>query len=301
MGHPVRCRLLLLIALLLAIVVVVAACTPDITSFEDCARRYPVIDSSPPSCRTPDGRVFVQEVPEPACSSDTDCLERQFCKKGACADLSPDTTCTATADCALHDTDLRLGCCYAGACLTPDYSKNSWVALNSAWLASIRAANCPSARECGPAPGCSSQVVAPAYHAECLNGECAMVRGPPPDVTPKSCGSNEDCPLESFCRNGACIDYDITCAADADCAIYDMDLYRPCRCHPGACQAADYSKETWVALNSAAFSRDYAASANCPSAKECGPSPGCPSPWVEPAYHAECMSGKCAKLPGSTG
>jgi len=288
-------RLILFTALLLAVVVIVIACTPDdIKSFEDCAQRYPVSESFPPSCRTPDGRIFVQDIPEPACAGDTDCLEGQFCKGGACEDLSPDTACTAAADCALHDTDLRLGCCYAGACQTPDYSKNSWVALNSAWLASMKAAYCPSGRDCGPAPGCSSRPVTPDYHAECLNGECAMVRGPPPDVLPQTCANNEDCPLRSFCKDGVCEDFtqDTTCTADADCGLYDLDLKLSC-CHAGACRGSDYSEDTWITLNQASFNRIRAA--NCPT--NCGPAPGCPSRWVEPAYRVECASGQCVKLP----
>ncbi|MFA6094411.1 MAG: Gmad2 immunoglobulin-like domain-containing protein [Candidatus Paceibacterota bacterium] len=35
-----------------------------ILSFEDCARAYPVMESYPRQCRTPDGRLFAEELPE---------------------------------------------------------------------------------------------------------------------------------------------------------------------------------------------------------------------------------------------
>lgn len=37
----------------------------EITSFEDCAEAgYPVMESYPEQCRTPDGRNFVRDVPD---------------------------------------------------------------------------------------------------------------------------------------------------------------------------------------------------------------------------------------------
>ncbi|PIR49210.1 hypothetical protein COU80_00475 [Candidatus Peregrinibacteria bacterium CG10_big_fil_rev_8_21_14_0_10_55_24] len=44
----------------------VSACsqTGSVTSFEDCvAAGYPVMESYPEQCRTPDGRTFVREIP----------------------------------------------------------------------------------------------------------------------------------------------------------------------------------------------------------------------------------------------
>jgi hypothetical protein len=32
-----------------------------ITNFSDCAAKYPVMDSFPEQCRTPDGRIFVNQ------------------------------------------------------------------------------------------------------------------------------------------------------------------------------------------------------------------------------------------------
>lgn len=34
----------------------------EITSFEECARRYPVMESYPEQCRTPDGKSFTRDV-----------------------------------------------------------------------------------------------------------------------------------------------------------------------------------------------------------------------------------------------
>ena len=36
----------------------------SINSFEDCAQYYPVMESYPAQCNTPDGRHFVQELSE---------------------------------------------------------------------------------------------------------------------------------------------------------------------------------------------------------------------------------------------
>lgn len=33
-----------------------------IDSFEDCAKKYPVMESYPEQCRTPDGRLFVSKL-----------------------------------------------------------------------------------------------------------------------------------------------------------------------------------------------------------------------------------------------
>lgn len=35
---------------------------PVVTNFEECALHYPVMESYPPQCNTPDGRHFVQDV-----------------------------------------------------------------------------------------------------------------------------------------------------------------------------------------------------------------------------------------------
>ncbi len=36
----------------------------QIKSFEDCGKYYPVMESYPRQCRTPDGRLFAEEIPE---------------------------------------------------------------------------------------------------------------------------------------------------------------------------------------------------------------------------------------------
>ena len=35
---------------------------PPITSFEECAKKYPVMTSYPPQCATPDGKHFTQDI-----------------------------------------------------------------------------------------------------------------------------------------------------------------------------------------------------------------------------------------------
>jgi hypothetical protein len=42
------------------------ATAPEVLSFEDCAAAgYPVMESYPRQCRTPDGRLYVEEIPAP--------------------------------------------------------------------------------------------------------------------------------------------------------------------------------------------------------------------------------------------
>lgn len=35
----------------------------EVNSFEACAKKYPVMESYPERCRTPDGRLFVRPLP----------------------------------------------------------------------------------------------------------------------------------------------------------------------------------------------------------------------------------------------
>lgn len=41
------------------------AVEPEVLSFEDCAALYPVMESYPRQCRTPDGRTYAEELPLP--------------------------------------------------------------------------------------------------------------------------------------------------------------------------------------------------------------------------------------------
>lgn len=43
-----------------------AAEAPVVTTFEACAAAYPVMESMPRQCRTPDGRLFAEELPATA-------------------------------------------------------------------------------------------------------------------------------------------------------------------------------------------------------------------------------------------
>lgn len=38
--------------------------TRDITSFEECAAKYPVMQSYPGQCRTSDGTLFIEDIGE---------------------------------------------------------------------------------------------------------------------------------------------------------------------------------------------------------------------------------------------
>lgn len=99
----------LVIVVVLALVGVVAYVSKFIgsphavvKSFGDCAKYYPVMESYPAQCRTPDGRLFVQELtdeeedrikPPPSC--------RDQCGNGACEEivcLSTDCPCSETAE-----------------------------------------------------------------------------------------------------------------------------------------------------------------------------------------------------------
>jgi hypothetical protein len=56
-------KIIVLIALVLPIVLVSGCVNTGINSFEDCANAgYPVMESYPRQCRTPDGRTFVEVI-----------------------------------------------------------------------------------------------------------------------------------------------------------------------------------------------------------------------------------------------
>lgn len=122
-----------------------------IRSFEDCEKAgYPVMESYPRQCRTPDGRTFI---------SGTDFI-----------DSNRNMACSVDPDCVLVNKELGFGCCYAGACQPINHSDAKWIAVNKAWFDSVQDMHCPD--DCGPAPGCAVQVLNDSFEASCIGGSC---------------------------------------------------------------------------------------------------------------------------------
>lgn len=125
-----------------------------IIDFEGCAAAgYPVLESYPRQCRTPDGRTFIS-------TSEFFASNKSM-------------SCTTDADCVLADSSLDLRCCWKGYCDAINYSESKWVAVNEAWFNSARDRFCPSAFDCGPAPGCATRTVNLNYTAKCEIYRCA--------------------------------------------------------------------------------------------------------------------------------
>jgi hypothetical protein len=126
----------------------------DIDSFEECAAAgYPVMESYPRQCRTPDGRTFVSLID--------------------LFDTSKDTSCTADEDCVLVDRELGFACCWAGACEAINYSEAKWIGVNRDWFERERSDNCPG--DCGPAPACAVRSLDENFTARCVDGICEKV------------------------------------------------------------------------------------------------------------------------------
>ncbi len=143
-----------------------------ITNYEECVDAgYPVLESYPEQCKTPDGKTFVRVLSE-ACQSDAVCESGYFCRYGLCTEFSPETSCDTDNDCVLIDTTKQFSCCYAGYCDEIDYSISKWEAVNAQWFSNGQTAYCPSAQECGPAPGCPTRIVNNNYRAACQNRLC---------------------------------------------------------------------------------------------------------------------------------
>ncbi|MCK4552752.1 eight-cysteine-cluster domain-containing protein [Candidatus Pacearchaeota archaeon] len=87
---------ILIVILLLSLIILVALLNKqpqEITNFNDCANAgYPILESYPRQCKTPDGRFFTEIIPPTelsedfcglstygSCSSDFDCI------KGGCS------------------------------------------------------------------------------------------------------------------------------------------------------------------------------------------------------------------------
>jgi len=148
----------LLYGIIVIIVIVVAgvvwslsnreATIAAISNFEECAEAgYPVLQTAPRQCKTPDGRTFLE---------------------GSVATVFlPNTSCEGAEDCMLINKDLEYSCCWVGACDPIDYSLEKWIAVNKAWFDEGRLTSCPATQECGPAPLCVIQAVNVDFTAQC--------------------------------------------------------------------------------------------------------------------------------------
>jgi hypothetical protein len=126
---------------------------PAIKGFDECVSAgYPVLESYPRQCKTPDGRTFVSQ-------------------KDA-FDIGRNLSCAGDGGCVLVNSELGFSCCWAGACEALDYSQDKWIAANRAWYEAGRASYCPPEKDCGPAPGCAVQSINENYTAGCLSGAC---------------------------------------------------------------------------------------------------------------------------------
>ncbi|MFH0884697.1 MAG: hypothetical protein V1861_03225 [Candidatus Micrarchaeota archaeon] len=134
--------------------------TSAIKSFDDCVSAgYPVLESYPRQCKTPDGRTFVSQ-------------KDRF-------EIDTNLSCVSDADCLLVNSELGFSCCWAGACEPIDYSQDKWIAINRAWYEAGRASYCPVEKDCGPAPGCAVQSINENYMANCSANKCTKL----PNIT----------------------------------------------------------------------------------------------------------------------
>jgi len=187
---------------------------PEIKSFDDCVKAgYPVLESFPRQCKTPDGRTFISEedqnqilknirtfddceatgfpimesYPRQCRTSDG----RTFVSQKDRFDIDRNISCQSDQDCELANSDLGFQCCYAGACEPIDYSLDKWIAVNTDWYIAGRTSYCPAKEECGPAPGCAAQAKNLNYSAKCIARECRKV--------PIRCTSDQDCGSGASC------------------------------------------------------------------------------------------------------
>ncbi|MCA9390332.1 hypothetical protein KC571_02905, partial [candidate division WWE3 bacterium] len=100
----------------------------QISTFDECARAgYPILESYPPQCKTPDGRTFIGIIQQQECAEDAQCGNGYYCLLGACEPFIVDTSCNEDADCTLINTKNRYSCCWSGQCDTIDYTENTWI------------------------------------------------------------------------------------------------------------------------------------------------------------------------------
>lgn len=154
---------------------------PPISSFEECLNAgYPVLESYPRQCKTPDGLSFVEEIKSAAispaeCQNDQECAQGFYCQDGACQQFFPDLSCQTHHDCQLINQDLGFSCGWLGVCDQADYSLEKWIGVNKNWLNQEREKNCPPQDECGARPTCNPKLINDNFTAKCVSGLCQKV------------------------------------------------------------------------------------------------------------------------------
>ncbi len=146
-----------------------------ITSFEQCQKAgYPIEESFPEQCRTPQGQVFVADIPtgEQGCQNDLSCGQAKWCDQGVCEVIEYAYDCQQDSDCQMINQDNGFGCCYAGQCDPIDYSQSNWIAVNKEQYSKQKAGHCPSTEQCGPAPACPSSIKPSNYVVACQKNVC---------------------------------------------------------------------------------------------------------------------------------
>ena len=195
---------------LAGIVLLLGCVSPEIKSFDDCVKAgYPVMESFPRQCKTPDGRVFISEEDLKKIRTFEDCeaagypiMEsyprqcrtpdgRNFVSNLDRYNIEKDISCTSDSGCGLVNSAYGFGCCYAGACEPVDYSLEGWEAVNAEWHQSASAKYCPTTEQCGPAPMCLPRPVNENYSAKCIAKECRKV--PLKCTGDSQCGSGASC------------------------------------------------------------------------------------------------------------
>lgn len=147
-----------------------------VNSFEECQKAgFPILESYPRKCQTPDGRTFTESKVK-ICNSDEECKEGFYCSQKSCKEFSPRLDCLIDGDCEMINKELNLSCCFAGVCEEIDYSLDKWIAVNKNWIREERNKNCPSMEECGPSPACSVAPISDNFKAKCVDRVCKKVQ-----------------------------------------------------------------------------------------------------------------------------
>lgn len=121
-----------------------------INSFEECVLAgNPILKSYPAQCKTKEGKTFTENIL-----------------------VSPEKKCETDSDCMLIDKTLNFSCCYAGYCNAIDYSQEKWIAVNQKWFNEKQDQYCPPIEECGPAPGCPTEIINDGFEAKCIQNQC---------------------------------------------------------------------------------------------------------------------------------
>jgi hypothetical protein len=149
------------IPLILAAMILASGCIEptnpkDVKTFQDCANAgYPIQETYPRTCKTPDGRTI---------TSDTDTFE-----------TTRYTNCGDDSECTLVNVKNGFSCCWTGRCDQIDYSMGQWQSVNKEWYQREKTNNCPKETECGPAPMCPTKAPIGAYKPACINSKCVKI------------------------------------------------------------------------------------------------------------------------------